>query len=259
MLVISSVMLALSIPVDSTLIREFTAVLAASPIERLESHAGSPTVTDVVLADIDADGRLDAVVSIRPTLRQTPTLLIYRRADSGAWERVREGLAPGRLRPVSGRFVDTHVHRVGLDMTAGDGSPEANQRVLNAGASSEMSLVAYRGFLHADMRVGATLLVDLSTWPLPSGTENTCEDFEFSLPAGVVVGSLGDAGEVPHLVALTEEDITVYRVEHISPEGRLALKSWLLPRPADVTAVTRAPDGTIQLVQGESRSPLRVP
>jgi hypothetical protein len=185
MLLVSAAILALGATTDSTLIREFSALLQAAPIERLESHTASLAVTQVILTDLDADGSTEAVVSIRPTLRQTPTLLVFRRSADGSWERNREGLVPGRLRPVSGRLVDTHVHRVGIDMTAGDGSPQSNQRVLNAAASRGMSLVAFRGFLHADTRVGAALLVDLSQWPLPSGTTNTCEDFEFSQPEAI--------------------------------------------------------------------------
>lgn len=252
-------LLALAAPTDSTLLREIEALLRAEPIEQLESHFRPLTVTSATLADLDGDGRAEAIVSIRPTLRQTPTVLIFRRATAGSWERVREGLAPGRLRPVSGMLVDPHVHRVGMDMTAGDGSAESNQRVLNAGASRGMSVVAYKGFLHADMRVGTSVLVDLSAWPLPEGTENTCEAFEFSQAEAVAAGSLAAGGDATYLVALSEDDLTFYRVRSITAEGRLELSSWLVPRPAGTTSVLRGDDGSLQLLQGARRTPLRAP
>jgi len=244
---------------DTALVREFSTLLEAAPIERLENFSGSTRVTDVLLSDLDGDGVPEAVVSVRPALRQTPTLLIFRRSGSGRWERIIEGLAPGRLAPLSGAFEDSHVHRVGADLTAGDGSPESVQRVLTAGPASKMSLVAYRGWFHGDVRVGATYVVDLSSWSLPKGTTNTCERFEFSLPQGVVAGTLTGAGAQRYLVALTDSDVTIYRIDAITPDGRLVQRSWLLPRPSGATALALATDGSVQLVSAAGVSPIRAP
>lgn len=258
MLTVVAALLAVGVP-DTALVREFSTLLETAPIERLEGFSGSTRVTDVLLSDLDGDGVAEAVVSLRPALRQTPTLLIFRRSASGGWERILEGLAPGRLMPVSGAFGDSHVHRVGADLTAGDGSPESVQRVLTAGSASKMSLVAYRGWFHGDVRVGATYVMDLSSWSLPHGTENTCEQFEFSLPLAVVAGTLSGAGAQRYLVALTAHDVTIYRIEAITANGRLVQQSWLLPRPSDVTALSLAADGSVHIVSAAGASPIRVP
>jgi len=246
-------------PSDSTVIRQFSSILDASPIEQLDSLAAATAVRGGILVDVDRDGRDEAVIWIRPSLRQTPTILIFRQIEQDRWERVLEGLAPGRLQPVSRRLKDSHVYRVGVDLVAGDGSPASTQRVLAAGAARGMSMVAYNGFLHADMRKAAAFVVDLTLWALPKDAVVTCESFEFSQPEGVAFGSLDGGGQQPYLIALTEHDVTIYRVDSIASDGRLKIVSWMRPRPAGTLGVARDSAGNAQFVRAEGSAPISAP
>jgi hypothetical protein len=247
-------------PADSVLAAQLTAVLDAAPIERLESVNGATKVLGALEADLDRDGTSEAIAWIRPALRQTPTLLLFRRkADGSGWERIVEGLAPGRLRAVSGELEDTHVHRVAADLVAGDGSRASNARVLGAAASTGMSLVAYNGFLHGDTRVAAKFVIDLSTWTLPKGNDKTCEKFEFSQPVSVVAGAIAGDSASTYLAALTEQDITIYRIRAIGADGRLSVESWMRPRPRGTRELTLDASGNISAVGSSGHAPLSRP
>ncbi len=257
MFLLAVTLLSAQVP-DSTLVREFTALLQASPIENVGSHTAAVRVTGVTLGDINHDGRDEALVWINPEFRQTPTVLVYTRDASGSWTRLQEGLAPGRLRSPSGARRDTHGLRVGVDFVAGDGSSAANQRVMSVGASSGMSLVAYSGFLHGDTRTNATFVVDLSTWPLPAGTGKTCETFEFSAVERVLFAPV-EPGGPKFLLALTEDDITYYQVDSVTPGGRLVMQSWIRARPPKATDIEVSERGVAVLVSGRSRSTIPRP
>jgi hypothetical protein len=247
-------------PADSVLAAQLTAVLASAPVERLESINGATKILGALETDLDRDGTTEAIAWVRPALRQTPTLLVFRRkADGTGWERIVEGLAPGRLRAVSGQLEDTHVHRVAVDLVAGDGSRASNARVLGAAASTGMSLVAYDGFLHGDTRVAARFVIDLSAWALPKGTDNTCEKFEFSQPVSVVVGSIGGDSASSYLAALTEQDITVYRIRAIAADGRLSVESWMQPKPRGARELALDASGNITVIGSEGHAPLSRP
>jgi hypothetical protein len=253
MLLLTALALALA-PADTSVLRQVAASLDSLPIERLDSLEARTVLRGAIVADLDGDGQQEAVVWIQPSLRQTPTLLLFREARAGGWARLREGLAPGRLRPLSGQLEDSHVHGAGVDLTAGDGSAEVNRQVLAAAASQNMSVVAYPGFLHADMRVNASFVVDLSEWTLPKGVEKTCERFEFSRPESVAFGRLEGGGAQQFLVVLSEEDVTIYRVEAISADGRLTLRSWMQPRAAGTSALERDASGVVRLTRRDGSS-----
>ena len=256
--ILAAALLAIQSP-DSTLIREFTEVLRAAPIERVDAAAAATAVRGVLVDDLDADGRAEAVVWIEPRLRQTPTVLLFSRAADGSWVRIAEGLVPGRLVRVSGRFTDTHTLGLAADLTAGDGSRDMIERMLGAGAASGMSFVAYRGFLHADNRQNATFIVDLQDWALPPGVEKTCESYEFSSVQSMRIGRLAGGGASRFLVALTEDDVTVYRITSISPSGRLAATSVVRTRERSVRGLTQLADGSVALETNSGTRPIAAP
>lgn len=254
-----AVALLLAPPQDSPIRTEFESVLRAAPIEVFDSVAGATVVRGALLADVDADGTQEGVVWIRPGFRQTPTVLLFRRSSDGHWTRVTEGLAPGRFTAVSGRLRDSHALGAGVDLTGGDGGPAVQDRILAAASASRMSVVAYQGFLHGDARTGATFIVDLQKWPLPKGTDKTCESFEFSAVDVVDVGPLEGGGAAPYLVALTPEDVTIYRIASIAGSGRLTATSVLRPREADVTGLGRDAAGRIVLMTSGGTRPVPAP
>ena len=244
---------------DSLLAERIREALTRAPIERLETYAGVTEVAGALGHDLDGDGTPEAVAWLRPALRQTPTVLIFRRNAAGEWQRVLEGLAPGRLRAVSGKLTDSHVHGVGVDMVAGDGSRENTQRVLAAGPARGMSLVAYEGFLHADLRQQATFVIDLSAGALPKGTDKTCEKFEFSTPETLVAGLLRGDGTRSYLVALTEEDLTLYRITAIDGDGRLTFETWMRPRPTGAIRLGLDAAGQAVVISAQGQTAIDAP
>ena len=245
---------------DSTLVREFEAVLRTNPVERIDSVASTTGVRGAILADIDADGDTEAIVWIAPGLRQTPTVLLFSRNAGGAWQRIAEGLAPGRLSRVTNQSQDTHRFGSAADFSAGDGSPAIIERILTAGLSAgSMSLVAYKGFVHGDVRRGSVFVLNLQSWALPPDVTNTCAAFEFPAVESVVVGTLRGAGSDPFLVALTGEDITFYRITAISEAGRLSVTSVLRKRERGVQGLELQSDGSIALRVGARLRPLTAP
>jgi hypothetical protein len=244
---------------DSTRIREFTDVLRTNPIERVDSSGATTPVRGVVIADVDADGREEAVVWIAPRLRQTPTILLFASDTAGRWRRIAEGLAPGRLSRVSGQLRDPHSLGLAADLTAGDGSPEVAERFMAVGAASRMSFVAYQGFLHSDYRQDATFIIDLQKWQLPRGVDKTCESFEFAPVETVIVGTLAGSEKVPYVVALTGQDVTVYRISAIAPAGRLTATSAVRARDGAVRGLSRLPDGSIALATRSGTRPIAPP
>jgi hypothetical protein len=192
-------------------------------------------------------------------LRQTPTVLIFRRDVAAKdWKRIREGLAPGDLEEVHSDRIDLHTLGDGIDMSAGNSADSTIAKVFAAGAKSGMSLVAYDGFLHADRRNDAAFVVDLRGTPLPKDGTLTCEQFEFSDVDAVAFGLVLD-GAASMLVTLTRHNVTLYRIDSISAVGTLVMHSWIHPRPAGVTGLKRTPSGTIVLTKASGTAPVAAP
>src|SRR5881409_4371926 len=189
------------------------------PVEAFGNARGLVSVRGIALLDITGDGSPDAFVWIVPKFRQTPTVLVYTYDPQRGASRILEGLVPGRLQPISGRFVDDHTMGFGVDMTVGgDGKPVDFDRLISAGVENHMSLVRYHTFIHTDGRPGFVMFVDLSERALPSSSTKTCESFEFSPVEGLAAGTLAGS-RTRYLVALTASDITIYRFHGIRPNG----------------------------------------
>src|SRR6476469_146412 len=178
---------------DTALVSEIQKALRVAPIERALSRDYKTRVLGAIEADLDGDGVPEAVAWIAPVLRQTPTVLIFRRDVAGKhWTRIREGLAPGDLEEVHSSRIDLHTLGDGIDMSAGNSADSTIAHLFAVGATNGMSLVAYKGFLHADQRNDATFVVDLRATALPKEGALTCEQFEFSDVDAVAFGPAAD-------------------------------------------------------------------
>ena len=246
---------ALAAPQDSTIVAAVRAVASREPVEAFKDETGFVPVRGIQLLDVDQDGAPEAFVWIDPSFRQTPTVLVYKYDPQRGAHRVLEGLVPGRLQPVSGRFTDDHTMGFGIDMTVGgDGRPVDFDKLISAAGQTGMSLVRYRTFLHADGRKGFVSFVDLSDRDLPTSGTQTCQDFEFSSVEALAAGTVAGKRTVRYLAALTARDVTVYRFRGIKPNETLDKEVWVRPRLAGTTGLRVAASGEIQVIMGEGRS-----
>jgi len=234
---------------DTTIIAAVRAAVEREPIEVFGNVKGSVRIRDIRLLDVDGDGSPEAFVWIEPSFRQTPTILAYTYDRQRGAHRLLEGLVPGALRPVSGRFQDDHTLGFGIDMSLGDdGKPVDFDRIISAAVQTGMSLVKYRTFLHTDGRKGFVTFVDLSDRALPSAGTKTCEDFEFSPIEALATGTLSGNASGRYLVALTAGDITIYRLRRIRPNGTLDKEVSIRPRPPGVTGLNVTATGQVDVV-----------
>jgi len=246
---------------DTTVVAAVRAMAARDPVEAFKTEKGLVPVRDIQLLDVDGDGSPEAFVSIDPSFRQTPTILVYTYDRQHGPQRLLEGLVAGQLQPVSGRFTDDHTLGFGIDMTVGeDGKPLDFDRLLAAAVKNRMSLVRYRTFLHADGRKGFVSFTDLSDRALPTPGTNTCQDFEFSSIEALAAGTLSGKGATRYLVALTASDITIYYFRGIRSNGTLDKQVWVRPRLPGASGLKIMPNGEVQLSMPGGRSePLTAP
>jgi hypothetical protein len=182
-----------------------------------------------------------------PSFRQTPTVLVYERTPTGGLHRLVEGFAPGRLQPLSRRFRDSHTLGEAADLTIGHRESVDTLAFVSAALQQGMSLVQYRTFFHADFRRGSASYVDLSDRALPATDSITCAEFEFSHVDGLAGGHLAGDSARTYLVALTSQDVTIYRFDTIRASGMLIKHSWVRPRPPGTMGIVTGPAHQVQL------------
>jgi len=228
---------------DSTIIAAVRVAAEHEPVEAFGNLPGFVRVRDIVLLDVDGDGVPEAFVWIEPKVRQTPTIVAYAFDQQHGARRLLEGLVPGSPQPVSGRLVDNHTMGFGIDMTV---AKQSDFNILVAsGVLHHMSVVGYRTFAHADGRANFVTMVDLSSWKLPSSTK-TCESFEFDPVEALAAGSLGGHGQ-RYLVALTPNDVTIYRFRGIRSNGLFDKELWVRPRPPNIVGLAVSVGGVVGL------------
>jgi hypothetical protein len=245
---------------QDTLVALVRAAAEREPVEVFKVLKTPMRVRGIQLLDVDGDGTPEAFVWIDPSFRQTPTILVYTFDPAGQPRRLLEGLVPGRLRPVSGRYTDDHTLGFGFDLSVvGDVKRGDIDKMIANAVTHRMSLVSYRTFFHADAREGFVGFVDLFDRALPAPDTRTCASFEFSAIEGVAAGTL--SGNASHyLVALTDADITIYRFHGIRANGTLDKDVWLRPRPVGATGISVSPTGEVAVTMADGRAvPLPAP
>jgi hypothetical protein len=131
----------------------------------------------------------------------------------------------------------------GIDMSFAADKQSDFDRLVASGVQNHMSVVRYRPFAHADGRSNFVTIVDLSSWTLPINTK-TCEGFEFDPLEALAAGSLANNGH-RYLVALTSNDVTIYRFRGIRSNGLFDKQSWVRPRPPHVVGLAVSAAGVV--------------
>src|SRR6266853_5860133 len=187
------------------------------------------------VADIDADGFPEVFLWTDPHYRQSATITIFTVSRDRVVRRLFEGLAPGPLVPVTGRYLDSHTLGMGVDLSVdstGKSTAGSDSGMIRAAVGTGAHLVRYPRFYHMDMRKGHGGYVDLS-YQTAFAEEKTCEKFEFPPVEDFVVGPLAGDPQGHYLVASAGGRLTRYRIEGIGPGGLLKKHVRVTAKPSD--------------------------
>ncbi len=206
---------------------------------------------DALIVDLDGDGRKEVVALYHPHYRQSPFIVIYLLTKNNKVTRLREGLAPGDLVPVSGDYLDSHTLKVqdevqSIDFEIGEqqGDPKARAKMRDVAMGKAVNLVEYRTFFHMDGRKGKGTYIDMTqVSKLPK--DKTCESFEFAQVESISAGHVLKDKERTYLAASVQKKLWIYRVDAYNDNGILDKKLWVVPKPADFRELLPAQEGNI--------------
>ena len=178
-----------------------------------------PTGFDI--GDLDGDGVDEVVVSFFPHYRQSLTIMIFKVDNKMKVTRITEGLAPGKLVPITGEYLDSHTTGHGIDMTINEemNDPKKRDDFVKAVMKNMGNVVVYKNFIHSDGREGNGTYIDMMHIENPPKDE-TCESFEFPRVEQVQIGSKKD-DPTPVIMALAGDEVYFYKIKAIRPDGLL--------------------------------------
>jgi len=203
------------------------------------------------IVDLDGDGRDEVVALYYPHYRQSPFIVIYLLSKNNKVTRVREGLAPGDLVPVSGDYLDSHtlkikdeVQSIDFDIGEKQGDPKARAAMRDVGLDKAVNLVEYRTFFHMDGRKGKGTYVDM-THAANAPRDKTCESFEFARVKSISAGHVLKDKKRNYLAVSVQKKFWIYRIDAIGDTGILDKKLWIVPQPVGFQELLPAQDGNI--------------
>ncbi len=192
---------------------------------------------------------MEVVLHVMPHYRQSATIVIFRVDKELVVTRVKEGLAPGPLVPLSGTFLDSHSTGHAVDLTLKgtlEKSLSAEQRdeFMDRLLKQSGGIVEYPTFIHVDSRRGATAYVDMRKVSIQPSML-TCSDFEFSRVDRVVAGTTPNSGRKELLAALVAESIYIYRITSFLSSGLIDKNVSILKTPPDFVGLIRTASGRL--------------
>ena len=216
----------------------------------------------VEVVDIDGNGNKEIFLVIVPHYRQSPTVLIFTHNNAGKLVRIKEGLAPGPLVPVTGDYIDSHTLRVAVDMTV---KPKKGKKKINPkdvatlGLEQNLHVVAYKKFFHMDHRQGYGSYIDM-THHNKYVNEDNCEKFEFSPVQQIKSGYLHGDDKRKYLLVVAGNQLYLYRIDGFTAKGLLKKQLWISKLPGGFKRLMRNRDGYLgYITQNRSYIPIPVP
>src|SRR5258706_532899 len=188
-------------------------------------------IQNLIIADVDNDGQNEVIVEMEPHFRQSATIVIFKVSKDLLVTRVKEELAPGPLRPLSGSLLDSHESGYAADLSVdkSQGDQKTKDSVVEAILEQFTNVVAYATFFHVDSRAGAGSYIDMTQVDAIS-KDKTCESFEFSKVRAIAVGHLaGQEGN--SLAAWVGDEIWLYRIYRVKEDGLLEKAHWVVKAP----------------------------
>lgn len=164
------------------------------------------------IIDIDNDGNVEVFLQTYPHYTQSPTITIFKINKNDSVTRIIEGLAPGHLIPLSDKddYFSPHSTGTAIDAQLDKNEPEKLLKFANASLKFGMSCVLYKNFIHTDKKDSNTFL-DL-TYLNDYSNENTCEQFQFSMPEEIIAGKVKRAAN-KFFVAKIGDEFFCYEIK----------------------------------------------
>ena len=191
-------------------------------------------IQNAVIADLDGDGDVEVIIHFEPHYRQSPSLVIYHISPSFDVTRVKEGLAPGPLVPLTGTYLDSHTSGEAADLDLGtqQGDASARQKFVAVAQTHFSGVVEYANFIHVDGRKGSGTYIDMTKLTVPPKTK-TCDDFEFSPVRQISAGSLTALGNGNILAAWVGTEAYLYRIKSFLPSGQMNKQMYVVVLSTD--------------------------
>lgn len=179
-------------------------------------------IENLIFADLDGDGIPEVIAHLKPHFRQSPTIVIFKVTKDLQVQRVMEGLAPGPLQPLSGKYLDSHELGEGVDFTATvkPGYSAESSLLKSFVKSQKGGLVLYKQFAHIDGRQGLPTYIDMREADLAPGIA-ACQNFEFADVEQVEVTTRYSTDGRNVIAAHVGKKIYAIRIEHFLPNGLL--------------------------------------
>jgi hypothetical protein len=193
-------------------------------------------------SDIDGDGLVEVFILIDPHYHQSAPIQIYRIQKNGSILRLRESLAPGRLIARDDQRLDPHTLALAVDMTAV--KPEGKYMNFAKSLSDKTHVVVYKNFIHSDMPKDEPGFLDMTSRD-EFTSQDKCEFLQFSQPEAIEVGEYSKIPGAKVLAAMMKDEIILYRISKISPEGFLEKSITTIPRPRDSKFLLCLPNGQL--------------
>jgi hypothetical protein len=187
-------------------------------------------IEGVLDVDIDNDGAKEVVILYHPHYRQSASIVIYKVSSDLKVTKVTEGLAPGPLQKVSGDYLDSHNLGMAVDMEipSGQATPEKVMQIMTKNGMN--GFVIYDSFYHVDRRTGTSSIIDMRGVKLPT-KKHECAAFEFSTVKQIAAGHLREDAIQNYLAVWVGDEIYVYLIHGVSPDGLLNKKLWVIKAP----------------------------
>ena len=180
-------------------------------------------LNDYAIDDFENDGIIEVILNVNPHYLQSPTILFYQVFKDNSVKRLIEGLAPGKLKKRTDKFLDSHTTGMALDLTIEGKKTEKEKSIEDIFFTSlkikPACMVFYESFIHMDYREGIGTFIDMTHIDNIPGNKLTCEGFEFYQIKDIETGIKDTKSNKKHLFVLIDNELFVYTINNFKENG----------------------------------------